>query len=86
MNSPATSPTNIGILYLSRKKLEAHNQASSPLSMKVVGVLAIDETAPPDLIKTALSSIKVYGALIASPATKVALGPRLKVIGLSLEK
>lgn len=79
-------PDSIGYIYLSRQRLEAYRSLGQVLSMKVIGILAIDASAPPDLLATTLSSLTVYGAIIASPTALAALTPHLKHIGFILEQ
>ncbi|MCQ3932989.1 MAG: hypothetical protein DPW16_21270 [Chloroflexi bacterium] len=78
-------PDSIGYIYLSRQRLEAYRSLGQVLSMKVIGILAIDDSTPPDLVAETLSSLTVYGAIIASPTIHAALAHHVKLIGLTLE-
>ncbi len=85
----AITPTvsdSVGYIYLSRQRLEAYRSLGQTLTMKVIGVLVIDASAPPDLLSATLSGLTVYGAIVASPAAYAALTHRVKLIGLNLEQ
>ncbi len=68
----------VGVLAYTRSGLEAKREAGEMLDINVVGMVHIARDVTPDLARDTIRSIKVYGALRASPAVKDALADRLE--------
>jgi len=57
----------VGMTILSRKELERRVEANKPLDIRVVGVLRIEDDVTPDLIRSAIKSVSVFGKIRAKP-------------------
>ena len=68
----------MGVQVLEREGLEARRAAGEMLDLSVVGMVHIGRDVSPELARAAIHSIKVYGALRASPAVKDALADRMR--------
>jgi Arc/MetJ-type ribon-helix-helix transcriptional regulator len=75
--STAHRSMELGLRHFSRRDLEAAAAAGRPLAIRVLGLASIAADVPPDLARAAIGSIRVLGALHASPAVKAALADRV---------
>lgn len=70
-------PLELGLRRYTTAELEAARDAGSPLHIQVLGLAAIADDVTPDLALAAIASLRVLGALQASPAVKAALRERM---------
>lgn len=66
-----------GMLYYSKKDLEAELAKNNMLDIKVVGLLFLGNDITPDLALKTIRSIKVFGVFKASEELKSALKNRM---------
>ncbi|MBB3122014.1 CopG family transcriptional regulator [Pseudoduganella violacea] len=66
-----------GLQRYSRAELERVVAAGEQLEIHVLGLATVDDDVTPELARSAIASIQVLGAFIASPAVKDALADRL---------
>lgn len=67
----------LGVTILDRKTLERSAAKGEQLSLRVVGLLHINDDVEPDLAAKVIRAVNVYGVLHASAAVKDALADRL---------
>lgn len=67
----------LGLLHYSRTDLERVQAAGEKLAIRALGLVSIADDVPPGLALATISSLKVLGALHASPAIKAALADRI---------
>lgn len=75
--SVARNAFDLGLRHIAREELELAAAAGQPLKIHVLGLASIADDVSPELACKAISSIRVLGALHASPAVKAALGDRI---------
>ena len=63
----------LGLRYYGRNELEAVQSAGETLAIQVLGLVVIANDVTPDLARATIASIRVLGALQASPEVKAAL-------------
>jgi len=63
----------VGMTILNRIDLENRIAANSPLSIRVVGVLKIEDDVTPELIRDGIKSVSVFGKIRAKPEVMGAL-------------
>jgi Arc/MetJ-type ribon-helix-helix transcriptional regulator len=68
----------LGVSAYTRSDLEEYQAAGEKLDINVVGMVHIGKDVTPGLAREVIQSLRVYGALRASPAVKDALADRLK--------
>lgn len=68
----------VGLLELGMVDLEAARAAGEMLHVKVVGLVRIAADVTPELALGTIGSLRVLGAIQASPSTKAALAGRIK--------
>lgn len=76
--SVARRRLDLGLRRYGRQDLEAAQAAGGTLDIQVLGLAVIDADVPPALARAAIRSIRVLGALQASPAVKAALRDRIR--------
>lgn len=64
----------LGLMLLTTKSLQALQAANKTLTIKVYGMLIIEQDVPLDLIQATVDSIKVYGVSSAPRDIKRAYG------------
>lgn len=57
----------VGMTILNRKDLENRVATNSPLNIRVVGVLRIEDDVTPELIRAGIKSVSVFGKIRAKP-------------------
>lgn len=67
----------LGLQHYSRADLEAVQTAGERLRIQVLGLASIAFDVPPELALATIESLRVLGALQASPAVKTALAGRI---------
>ena len=67
----------LGLRHVDREELEGLKAAGATLDLRVVGLARIDESVSPALARATIRSVKVLGALEASPAVRKALAERI---------
>ena len=67
----------LGLRHVDREELERLKAAGATLDLRVVGLARIDESVSPALARATIRSVKVLGALEASPAVRKALAERI---------
>lgn len=67
----------LGIHAFCRAELEAVSASGQPLHIQVLGLVRIEPDVTPELACAAIASLRVLGALQASPAVKAALASRM---------
>jgi Arc/MetJ-type ribon-helix-helix transcriptional regulator len=67
---------DLGLRHITRQELEALVAVGQTLKIQVLGLVSIAEDVSPELARASISSIRVLGALHASPAVKAALSDR----------
>ena len=67
----------LGLRDVNREELERLKAAGATLDLRVVGLARIDETVSPALARATIRSVKVLGALQASPAVRKVLADRI---------
>jgi Arc/MetJ-type ribon-helix-helix transcriptional regulator len=75
--SVARHQLDLGLRQFSRQDLEAVRAAGETLHIHVLGLAVIAADVPPDLARETIASIRVLGALQASPEVKAALSDRM---------
>lgn len=75
--SAARKQLDLGISHYNRARLEAAVAAGEVLDVRVLGLATISSDVPPELARSAIRSMTVFGALHASAAVKAALADRL---------
>jgi len=75
--SVARHQLDLGLRRYGRGDLEAARAAGEALHIQVLGLAVIDADVSPELARDTIASIRVLGALQASPAVKAALGDRI---------
>lgn len=75
--SVARRGLDLGLRRYERAELERARDAGAPLAIQVLGLAVIAPDVPPDLARAAIASVRVLGALQASPAVKAALADRI---------
>jgi Arc/MetJ-type ribon-helix-helix transcriptional regulator len=68
----------LGLRRYAREDLEAVRAAGEILHIQVLGLASIADDVSADLALATIASIRVLGALHASPAVKAALGDRIR--------
>jgi Arc/MetJ-type ribon-helix-helix transcriptional regulator len=68
----------IGVLLYNHVDLERFRAKQEKLSIKVIGVLALDDDIPADLAAEVIESVQVRGVFNASEAVKAALAGRMR--------
>ncbi|XSG77350.1 CopG family transcriptional regulator [Herpetosiphon llansteffanensis] len=68
----------LGVISFDREDLERMQQHNEQARIVVVGLLILSNDISVELAQATIKSIKVYGALRASPAVKSALADRIK--------
>lgn len=68
----------IGVLLYNHVDLERFRAKQEKLSIKVIGVLALDDDIPADLAAEVIESVQVRGVFKASEAVKAALAGRMR--------
>ena len=76
--SVARRSLDLGLRQYSREELEAARAAGQPLTIRVLGLVAIAADVTPELARAAIASVSVLGALQASPAVRAALADRMR--------
>lgn len=67
----------MGLQRYSRTDLERVVAAGEQLEIHVLGLATLEDDVTPELARSAIASIRVLGAFVASPAVKRALADRL---------
>jgi len=67
----------LGLQHVTRKELERLRAAGQKLHIQVVGLVRIDDDVTPELARATIETVKVLGALHASPSVRQALADRL---------
>ena len=67
----------LGVLVHTRDSLEACRERRQQLALHVVGAVQLGDDVTPDLARSTIRSLKVHGALRASPEVKAALADRM---------
>lgn len=68
----------LGMQHFSAADLLAVENAGETLHIRVLGLVTIADDVTPELVRAAIASIDVLGALHASPEVKAALADRLR--------
>jgi Arc/MetJ-type ribon-helix-helix transcriptional regulator len=76
-DSIARQSLELGLRQYGRNELEAVRSAGKTLIIQVLGLVVIAEDVTPDLARATIGSIRVLGALQASPEVKAALRDRI---------
>lgn len=63
----------LGVAIYSREDLEARLSLGAPLDIRVVGVLKITDDVTPELARSAIRSVTVFGKIRARPEVVAAL-------------
>jgi Arc/MetJ-type ribon-helix-helix transcriptional regulator len=69
---------DLGLRRYSRQDLEAAQATGETLHIQVLGLAVIAADVSPELARKTIASIRVLGALQASPAVKTALSDRIR--------
>ncbi len=75
--SVARKALDLGLRHYSRTELEAARDRGELLHINVLGLATLAPDVTPDLARAAIASVKVLGALHASPAVRAALADRI---------
>jgi Arc/MetJ-type ribon-helix-helix transcriptional regulator len=75
--SVARHQLDLGLRRFGREELEAARAAGEKLHIQVLGLATIDPDVSPDLARETIGSLKILGALQASPEVKAALRDRM---------
>jgi Arc/MetJ-type ribon-helix-helix transcriptional regulator len=75
--SIARQRLELGLRHYARNELEAVQSAGETLAIQVLGLVVIADDVTPELARATIASIRVLGALQASPEVKVALRDRI---------
>ena len=76
-HSVARRELDLGLRHFGVERLEAARAAGEMLHIQVLGLAVIAPDVTPELALQTIASIRVLGALQASPPVKAALGPRI---------
>ncbi|MEO7917529.1 MAG: hypothetical protein ABIR16_07775 [Dokdonella sp.] len=76
--SVARQELDLGLRRYTREQLEALRAAGESLHIQVLGLAVIAPDVSPELARSTIASIRVLGALQASPEIKAALGDRIR--------
>jgi Arc/MetJ-type ribon-helix-helix transcriptional regulator len=76
--SVARHQLDLGLRHYSRQDLEAVRAAGETLHIQVLGLAVIAADVSPELARDTIASLRVLGALQASPAVKSALRDRTR--------
>ena len=68
----------LGVVLYDRKTLESYVASRRQLQAQVIGVVVLEDDITPELARSAIKSLKVFGVLRATPDVKAALQDRLK--------
>lgn len=63
----------LGVAVYTREDLEARIASSTPIDIRVVGVLKIGDDVTPELARAAIRSVTVFGKIRAKPEVIAAL-------------
>lgn len=74
--SVARKSLDLGLRHYSRGDLETAKRHGDTLHINVLGLASIAPDVSPELARASIASVKVLGALHASPAVKAALADR----------
>jgi Arc/MetJ-type ribon-helix-helix transcriptional regulator len=74
--SVARNTLDLGLRHYSRLDLEAARQRGEVLRINVLGLASIASDVTPELARATIASVKVLGALHASPEVRAALADR----------
>lgn len=69
---------DLGLSRIDRAELEAVKAAGDTLELQVLGLLSIADDVSAELARETIASLRVLGALHASPAVKAALAERMR--------
>lgn len=75
--SVARQQLDLGLRRYSRHDLEAVRAAGETLHIQILGLAIICADVPPELARETIASVRVLGALQASPEVKAALKDRI---------
>ena len=76
--SVARQQLDLGLRRYTREQLEALRDAGESLHIQILGLAVIAPDVSPELARATIGSIRVLGALQASPDVKAALGDRIR--------
>ncbi|MHB8756974.1 MAG: CopG family transcriptional regulator [Bacillota bacterium] len=62
--------TTVGLLFLGRSDLEAARRKGQRLDLNIIGLLSFGADVTPELADEAITTLRVYGSLRASPEVK----------------
>ncbi len=74
--SVARKTLDLGLRHYSRGDLEAARNRGEMLHINVLGLASVAQDVTPELARASIASVKVLGALHASPEVKAALADR----------
>jgi Arc/MetJ-type ribon-helix-helix transcriptional regulator len=74
----ALGAAGIGLMIISRKDLEEARRKQRRLTMKVIGILSIDQDVSPDLADETIHDIRIFGTVRGPKAVLTRLGSRIK--------
>jgi Arc/MetJ-type ribon-helix-helix transcriptional regulator len=75
--SVARKTLDLGLRHYSRTDLEAARDRGEKLHINVLGLASLAPDVTPELARAAIASVKVLGALHASPGVRAALADRI---------
>jgi Arc/MetJ-type ribon-helix-helix transcriptional regulator len=75
--SVARQHLDLGLCEYGRRDLETMKAANEMLHIQVLGLAVISADVTPELARATIASVRVLGALQASPAVKAALSDRI---------
>jgi Arc/MetJ-type ribon-helix-helix transcriptional regulator len=75
--STARSGLDLGLRHYTRADLEAARSAGRMVDIRVLGLASIAADVSAELARATIASVRVLGALQASPAVKTALAGRI---------
>jgi Arc/MetJ-type ribon-helix-helix transcriptional regulator len=75
--SVARKTLDLGLIHYTRTDLEAARERGEMLHINVLGLASLAPDVTPELARAVIASVKVLGALHASPAVKAALADRI---------
>ncbi len=78
--SVARKSLDLGLRHYGRGDLEAALRSGDTLHINVLGLASIALDVTPELARAAIASVRVLGALHASPAVKAALADRTPIV------
>ncbi len=73
----ALGAAGIGLMQITRKQLEHATRDHEKLTMKVIGILTIDDDVTPDLADEAIHDIRIFGTIRGPKAVLTRLGSRI---------